>query len=242
MTRFPTVFIGVLLSSFILMGWPSFATTVYTPLSTVSIYSSADTVEPGTSFYLMLEFQLKKGWHTYWKNPGDSGLPLRMTWNAPKTITIKDPLWPAPEIQPLGGLTNYGYKDQAFVIIPVSASSSLVKNTEIPIHVSAKWLVCKETCIPDQADISLTLSSGQTQLSPYAGLIQTRLRQLPSPRGSPSYFRYTADTIELLLEGVTETDIQDIYFFPEDATLIDHSKAQSFRRDHDLFMRRTRFF
>src|SRR5690606_31304186 len=95
----------------------------------------------------------------YWLNPGDSGMPISVDWTlAENTQAIKQ-IWPIPEKIPFGHLTNYGYEGS--VIIPTRMHSNVTAQTDVTFSAAARWLVCKESCIPGSASLSLSLPAGE---------------------------------------------------------------------------------
>ncbi len=129
----------------------------------VALIASHETLVPGQSFYLGLEFNLEPGWHIYWKNPGDSGVPPKADWKIPPGVTLGEFLWPIPERIAIGHLTNFGYNEH--VIFPISAQTSEkiagkldgLPIRELSVAVEVEWLVCEVACIPGFASLKLTI-------------------------------------------------------------------------------------
>jgi len=111
---------------------------------------------PGTATTLALRFAIEPGWHTYWRNPGESGLPTTIDWHLPGGFSAGDILWPAPRALPAGPLMNYGYEGEVFHLVPLSVPANATPGTAT-LAAHADWLVCKETCIPEGADLTLDL-------------------------------------------------------------------------------------
>ena len=110
--------------------------------------------QAGQTVWLGVALQPQAGWHTYWKNPGDSGLPTELRWTLPKGWQAGPVLWPTPEVLPLGDSLNYGYDHPVLL----RAQLQVTPNTAMPtVQVKANWLVCKTECIPESATLSLPL-------------------------------------------------------------------------------------
>ena len=124
---------------------------------TVELISEYDAVVPGQSFDLAVRFDLEEHWHIYWKNPGGSGLSTTIDWELPESIKVGEVQWPAPERIQLGGLVNYGYEEEAVFIVTMQASEELELGSDIVITADLFWLICKETCLPGDASLSLVL-------------------------------------------------------------------------------------
>lgn len=123
----------------------------------VELVAAATSVEPGTPLKVGLRMLPDPGWHTYWKNPGDSGLPTTLDWTLPEGAQASDIAWPYPEAMPMGHLINYGYEDEHLLPVTIDVPARLTVGDEFRIEVRAEWLVCEEICIPGDADLSLTL-------------------------------------------------------------------------------------
>ncbi|MBL8081482.1 MAG: thioredoxin family protein [Candidatus Obscuribacter sp.] len=121
------------------------------------LLSSVDAVVPGKIFRLAILLKQEPGWHTYYKIPGDSGMPTSVKWTLPAGFTVSDLIWPKPLKFEEGGLTTYGYKDQAFLAVDVTAPADLKVGTELTLQANVKWLSCKEVCLPGKAELNLSL-------------------------------------------------------------------------------------
>ncbi|HEX5786403.1 MAG TPA: thioredoxin family protein [Burkholderiaceae bacterium] len=97
-------------------------------------------------------------WHTYWKNPGDSGLPTQLDWRLPAGVSAGDIRWPTPQKFPLPPLANYGYDGEVLLPVALTLPADWQGNRlEVGLH--ASWLVCKTECIPEEGDFRLTLQA-----------------------------------------------------------------------------------
>jgi len=102
-----------------------------------------------------LYFKLEPGWHVYWKNPGDAGLPPHIRWTLPEGVTAGGLQFPAPKRLPLGPLMDFGYEDE--VLFPLTLNVAQTATTG-PAVLNAKvdWLVCSERCIPGKAELEVS--------------------------------------------------------------------------------------
>src|SRR4030095_14072278 len=112
---------------------------------------------PGAPLTVALRLKMDKGWHTYWQNPGESGLPTTLAWQLPSELKAGPIQWPPPRALPAGPLTNYGYEGEVLLLTDIAATSALSSNGPATLRARADWLVCKEICIPQGADLALTL-------------------------------------------------------------------------------------
>ena len=81
-----------------------------------------DGADPGKTVWLGLQLTHQPDWHTYWRNPGDSGLPITVQWTLPAGITAGDIAWPLPKKIPIGNLANYGFDGTVLLPVPLTIS------------------------------------------------------------------------------------------------------------------------
>src|SRR5204863_4386142 len=132
----------------VLLAGPAFAQAVVkTDNVRAELLSEVSTVKPGEPFWAGLRLTLRPKWHTYWKNPGESGLPTEIAWKLPAGTTAEPIVWPAPTLLDIGGVINYGYHDEVLLLAritpPADASGTL------SLAADANWLVCDDVCIPE---------------------------------------------------------------------------------------------
>ncbi|MDR2155042.1 MAG: thioredoxin family protein [Burkholderiaceae bacterium] len=107
-----------------------------------------------------LQIEHAPHWHTYWKNPGDSGLPTEMHWTLPPGVMTGDIAWPLPKKIPIGPLLNYGYDGTVLLPVPLIVTPQYRPgplDDALPIELKATWLVCRQECVPQQGEFSLKL-------------------------------------------------------------------------------------
>ena len=114
-------------------------------------------IGPGKPLWLGLQLRHATGWHTYWKNPGDSGLPTELQWTLPPGWQAGPIQWPLPQRVQIGNLANYGYENEVLLPVAVTVPQPLSGGAEVDIQLHASWLVCREECIPQEGDFSLRL-------------------------------------------------------------------------------------
>ena len=127
------------------------------PHGTLELIAEQQSISAGQKLSLGLHFQLEKGWHIYWVNPGDSGEPPRVKWRLPAGLTAGALEWPTPHRLGSSTIVDFGYEDAVTLIVPVTADASLPTQGPAQIAAAVKVLVCREVCIPGAAQLSLTL-------------------------------------------------------------------------------------
>jgi thiol:disulfide interchange protein/DsbC/DsbD-like thiol-disulfide interchange protein len=185
-----------------------------------SLRSDVDVVAAGQSFWLALELQPREGWHTYWRNPGDSGLPTTIEWTLPEGFTAGAIHWPAPEAIPYGPLMNFGYHRDHLLMVPITPPANFVAGAPITVQARADWLICEDVCIPEGADLTLQLVTGNTpSLSTFNDDFIAAQREWPQL--SPWTTRFQLQGNDMILQAAT-TDIgTNLRFFPFQEGLID---------------------
>ena len=141
-------------------------------------------VGPGQSFRVALVLDLAAGWHTYWRNPGDSGRATRIAWTLPAGFRAGPIEWPVPQRFLLAPLVNFGYANTAVYLVRIQAPATLRAAGPVTLRADASWLVCSDVCIPEGAKLTLTLPTRPTPGSTdpaAASLFARAIDALPRP-------------------------------------------------------------
>ncbi len=158
------------------------AAPVRTGHVTAGLVGDQTALVPGTTTTLALRLAIEPGWHTYWRNPGESGLPTTLAWHLPPGYSAGDIVWPAPRALPAGPLVNYGYEGEVFHLVPLVVPADAKSGATVTLAARADWLVCKETCIPEGADLALELPiATHADPSRWHGAIAATRAALPKP-------------------------------------------------------------
>ena len=139
-------------------------------------------IQAGQTFWLGLQIEHQPDWHTYWQNPGDSGLPTRLQWQLSAGLQAGDIAWPLPKKFPIGTLANYGYEGRLLLTVPITVSSDFKfpANAPLTLQLQAEWLVCRQECIPQEGRLSLNLASAAPQIT-NAALFEAAQKLSPKP-------------------------------------------------------------
>ena len=141
----------------------------------------ADTtaIVPGQPFRLGLHLRMAPGWHTYWENPGDSGLATTFEPDLPAGFEIAPITWPLPKriIEP-GNIQVYAYKDEVLLVRTITPPATL-DTAEISLNAKSTWLVCEAICIPGKADVQLTLPVAPSAATRQHGTLHPVRRRYP---------------------------------------------------------------
>src|SRR5712671_1852395 len=197
-------------------------------------------IAPGTTLWLDLHLDIAPGWHTYWRNPGDSGLPTEIAWTLPAGFTAGDIVWPAPEHFVVSGLGNYGYRDAVDLLVPITVSQDLAPSSTAKLAAAVSWLVCSDICIPGEAKLALALPVGASPAAPdpaVTDLFAAARSHLPKPAGFEARFDATGHEVRLILpeRAFAGLDQPSASFFPVDANVIDAAAEPKLQRSGDGF-------
>lgn len=139
------------------LALPAVAQPVRTPNVEAELHSARAAVAPGETFTIVLRQSIREHWHTYWRNPGDSGEPTELTWTAPAGANVGAIQWPAPEAIPFAMLVNFGYSGEVLYPIEVTAPANARPGETLTFTADAYWLVCSDICIPEEAQLRLAV-------------------------------------------------------------------------------------
>jgi thiol:disulfide interchange protein DsbD len=157
----------------------------------VGLVVSTVRAEPGTSFDVGVLLRMQRGWHVYWQNPGDAGLPTSVRWSVPEGFTVGPLRWPVPRrFEQPGGVVGYGYDDTVLLGAAVTAPATLAKDTPIPLRAEVGWLACEALCIRGKKTLTLTLGEGDVKADP--GLFADWAGRLPVDAGASGPATMTA--------------------------------------------------
>ena len=188
-----------------------------------------DGVQIGKTFWLGLQLQHAREWHTYWRNPGDSGLPTLLEFKLPPGLEVGPVLWPLPKKLSAGTLTNYGFEGDALLAVAVKVTSSYRAqiNGQLPVQLHANWLVCRLECIPQEGDFTMQFAS-QSSFAPHAQAFTTLLKQQPTQLDAPQKTaRFEGDFLIASVEGLPSGWIgKKLTIFPTDPELLESSTDQ----------------
>ncbi|MBL8310404.1 MAG: thioredoxin family protein [Burkholderiales bacterium] len=150
-TSFVTALIG-LLGATVLHAAP-----VKTEHAEVELIAEKTALVVGGKNSIGLSIKHAPHWHTYWKNPGDSGYPTKVTWQLPEGYGVGEFDWPTPKRLATGPIVNFGYEGEVLLPLNVSVPASAKPGERITLKGKAEWLVCKDVCIPEEGDVAVTL-------------------------------------------------------------------------------------
>ena len=199
------------------------------------LVSEKSAAKAGTPVTVGLKLRMEPQWHTYWKNPGDSGLPTKIEWLLPAGWKAGPIQWPYPHPLPVGPLMNYGYEDEVVLLTELTPPADAPVGAA-PIKARAEWLVCKDICIPEKGELDLVLpiAASEAPGNPRMEAAVARSRgTLPVEAAGWKFdSALQGRTLQVRLtppDGVNAPD--KIRFFPEREGLIEPAAPQKVARD-----------
>jgi thiol:disulfide interchange protein DsbD len=210
------------------------------PVSTDNVkarlISENDAIAPGQSVWVALELTIRDGWHTYWRNPGDSGQATQLKWTLPAGLTAGDIVWPMPHRFEIAPLVNYGYAKHAMHLVKVTAASDLRDGASLDLAAKASWLVCADVCIPESAKLHLRLpvrAGGGVADPTVQPLFAAARADLPGVAPAQSAARVDDGRLVLTLGkdwGAALTRVKSLAFYPYDDGVIEYAAPQTLIR------------
>ncbi len=190
------------------------------------LLSQTSAAASGQSLTLGVHFILEQGWHIYWINPGDSGQPPAFQWQLPPGFTAGEIEWPRPKkLQSSPTLVDYGYSDDVLLMVSVHVPAD--KLSKLDFGVQAKWLICREVCIPDHAELKLTLPERQVESnSQTAALFAQAKKQVPGPWPKSWIATAVSRKDDFLLTIQPGKPVSRAEFYPLDKGQIENSAMQ----------------
>jgi len=202
------------------------------PHATVELIAENQWIAAGYTVNLGLHFQLEKGWHIYWINPGDSGEPPRVKWQLPTGFTAGAIEWPVPRRLGTSSIVDFGYEDGVTLIVPMHADAHLAAQQPAQFAAQISVLVCREVCIPGKAQVSLTipvrLQSPKTD-SRTEELFATARKSLPRPVPVSWKFGLAEEKGSFLLTASLGHQVNHALFYPLVESQVDNAAPQTLR-------------
>lgn len=204
--------------------------------SRVSIALEAGAITPGETGWLAFTINPRKGWHTYWKNSGDSGAAPIFEWHLPEGLSVGAPLFAAPERLPIAHLMNYGFKGRTTILFPLIAAADFHGSTST-VGLTAEWLVCEIECVPQVANWDLKIPTGAELLvgsvsDPIFIEARSLLPEL-SYWDSALKIGQTQSLLTLYMDESELSGLQKAYFFPETDGVAIYNAEQTFESTPD---------
>ena len=191
------------------------------------LVSSHHSAPAGSTVNVALRTVLDDKWHTYWRNPGDSGEPVQIDWRLPEGASAGEITWPLPDAIPTGPLINYGFEGVPFFPVSITLPEDVQSGEMIIIEAGVYYLVCKDVCIPESADLSLQIMIGDAELNGrWDSAINRALDKAPKKGTVEAGVMKVGETVIYSFANLPKGDFSRAHFFPNDLGVIKPSEAQ----------------
>lgn len=185
------------------------------------VAQAPDGVSPGKTIWVGLQINHQPHWHTYWRNPGDSGLPTVLQWTLPVGVTAGDIDWPTPKRITIGSLANYGFEGTVLLPVPLTISPAFKASAsgDLEVGLAATWLVCRQECIPQDGNFVLRVPTKGSTGSFGAEFAASRVAS-PQALVGTSQAQLNGNSVTVTVNGLpTAWHGKVLQAFPETANL-----------------------
>ena len=200
------------------------AVTVDTGHANVSLVKFESVQGNQTKNLIGIRMDMQKNWHTYWKNPGDSGGPIKVNWSHNDNISISELYWPTPSLIPYEPLMTYGYKN--FVIFPFEIINSNNKNSFI--EASIDFLICDDVCVPEKAFIKTNLQDIKTDSSLHDWFLKVPAQTLPVKASLEKDF--------INIRFSSPFNVTSAIFFVDNQDIVEHASDQILSKEENNYL------
>jgi DsbC/DsbD-like thiol-disulfide interchange protein/cytochrome c biogenesis protein CcdA len=187
----------------------------------------------GGEVELAIHMRPEAGWHGYWLNPGDAGLPMDVQWHLPSGFSAGQLRYPVPTRLEIANLMNYVYEHDYAVLVRLKVPEG-ARGT-IPVRADARWLACTDKiCVPEHGQLSLDLPVGSG--TPNRVQFDSWRQALPQPIATIGRFEALGKTLRVAIPLPASVAVDKPYVFPITDGPVDYEAKQGFRRSGDLLI------
>lgn len=200
----------------------------------VTLFTDASSIQPGTDFTIGVHFTLEPRWHIYWVNSGDSGEPLKIDWQLPRGISAGQILWPVPSKLGSATVVDYGYEKDATLLVHMHADSRAAVTPSATFAANLRILICSNMCLPSRAAAKLVIPvDAQAPVTDSTGSSLMREARARLPQAPPASWKFSAtetkDSFNLIVKSTDS--VSSAHFFPLEPSQVDNAAQQQFRAD-----------
>lgn len=201
-----------------------------------TLLTEVSAIEPGKPFAVGVRLQMEPGWHTYWINPGDSGLATTIQWTLPPGFSAGPIQWPTPHRISTPPLMSYGYEGEVLLVSTIQPPADLKPGTKVEIAAAVDWLECQDICLPGGAKLKVTLPVVKDKAT--SSSAETRILFVKAFVNSPAALRVGLDidkveaqanlkTVRLAVTGKAPWPMETkAYFFADKTEVVESAAPQ----------------
>ena len=200
-----------------------------------SIVAKSDTPRPGATTRIAIRMTPESGWHGYWINPGDSGVPVEAEWHLPNGVRAGALEQPTPTLLELGGLASYVYEGAFTLLADLAVDRSVASGTALPVKVDLTWLACSDSlCVPERTTLQLALSAGDGAVDrSRQSLFSAAEAALPSSGRAQGRLEAADGRWAFVVSGARSLNVARTYLFPVEDGWFEASAKQHVTREAD---------
>ncbi len=200
------------------------------------LVSETASIKPGSPFLAGIRFQMEPGWHIYWRNPGDVGLPIKIELKLPQGYQVGQIEWPHPKKIMEEEIVSFAYEGETVLLTKVAPSSSIPEGSMAQLGAKVQWLQCKEICIPGEAELSLDLPVKNSEPEKNSSVLNSFENARETLPIEDAGWKFEAAqkgrkvTLGLVPPVSFSGELTDVYFFPDEQEVIDHAAPQALKK------------
>ena len=209
-----------------------------TPHVQAELIASQTSFVPGQPIEAALRLQIIDHWHTYWRNPGDSGLPTKLKWTLPEGFTAGEIEWPYPKNHALGPLMNFGYEGEVLHVVKIQTPANFKAGSVATFVAKADWLVCADVCIPEEGVLTFSIQAATTTPQPDGRWVKsfaTARDAIPSKTLDGVSAKIDGFTLRITAKNAAASGVNTATFYPHRDDVIANAAKQIFTKTADGF-------
>jgi DsbC/DsbD-like thiol-disulfide interchange protein/cytochrome c biogenesis protein CcdA len=188
---------------------------------------------PGGEVELAIHMRPAPGWHGYWVNPGDAGLPMDVQWHLPNGFAAGALRYPVPTRLEIANLMNYVFERDYAVLVRLKVPADA--HGTVPIRAAARWLACTDKiCVPEQGQLALDLPVGSG--TPNRVQFDAWRQALPQPIATLGHFAVAGNRLRVAIPLPASVSVEQPYVFPLVDGPVDYDAKQDFSRAGDMLV------
>ena len=199
------------------------------------LLSGVASYQPGKAVPVGIRLKIDPGWHSYWINAGDAGMPMKATWTLPEGWKAGELRLPFPKRFSTGGLAGFGYEKEAVYLVDLIPPVGAAGDAECRVKLS--WLTCNDSaCVPGDVQLSLKVPAGDGAAGKDASAIAEAVKKIPVPAKDATLTVKEADgKISLSLAVPEGIDLTGVSANPATPQVIDNAADLIFEKKEGLW-------
>lgn len=235
---------GTMLSRLLLLGLlllsghgPAMASNVsQQPNTRVELLAESRAPRAGETVTIAVAMTTRPGWHSYWKNPGDSGIETRASWTLPRGFAVSGFRYPVPKTFVVAGIMNHVHDGESVLLADLTVPKDATGAFDLRGRL--EWLVCDDSiCVPEAAELVLPLRIGDGTADPAAAPLFARARAaMPVPLAETGRFEMREGRIRIAVPVAGTDGLTAAHLFADDETMLRAAAPQRLSRTADALI------